>query len=270
MFAVTTRNKLRSKRYAPHMVRAWLRVRKQLYETPGMLRYTTGIANLTEFYTCTLWDTEMEMFAFMSSGAHRDMMWNFKKWSDSFWAMRWDASDDELGYWDIPGAVHVESFAALENHSAGASKQNSSHNYVAEWLILQNVIKAPEAPVEPSPGIPGTAAVVARVPIDSLMTFMRLRKVLRPWRKNNIPGQVRFSMTLGIGESLVIAIWEAGALEESRAMMATLLRQFPHAWSMRFRGHDYEVGHWNDLRLREILLPEHAYQQDNQSEPAAS
>ena len=256
MFAVTTRNKLRSTFYAPHMFRAWLRVRKQLYETPGMLRYTTGIANLTEFYTCTLWETEMDMFAFMSSGAHREMMWNFKKWSDSFWAMRWDATMDELGYWDSPGAIHVDSFAAMENDSNGATSQGSKHNYVAEWLVSHDVIKEAEAPLEPSPGIPGTAAVVARVPIDSLLSFIQLRKVLRPWRENKVPGIIRFSMTLGIGESLVIAVWEAGALEESRAMMATLLRKFPSAWSMRFKGHDYEVGHWNQLRLREILLPE--------------
>lgn len=259
MFAVTTRNKLRSARYTLHMIKAWLKVRKQLHETPGMLRYTTGIANLTEFYTCTLWDTEMEMFAFMSSGAHRDMMWNFKKWSDSFWAMRWDASKDELGYWDVPGAVHVDSFATRENLSTGAAKQGNICNYVAEWLVSHDVIKTAETSLKPSPGKPGTAAVVARVPVDSILTFTRLRKTLRPWRSHNMPGLIRFSMTLGFGESLVIAVWKAKALDESRALMATVLRQFPYAWTMRFRGHDYEVGHWDDLRLREILLPENPF-----------
>ncbi|HIM95408.1 MAG TPA: hypothetical protein EYM53_02175 [Gammaproteobacteria bacterium] len=53
-----------------------------------------------------------------------------------------------------------------------------------------------------------------------------------------------------------MAIWKANALEESRALMATVLRKFPNAWSMRFRGHDYEVGHWDNLRLREIILAE--------------
>ncbi|SFV80495.1 hypothetical protein MNB_SUP05-13-632 [hydrothermal vent metagenome] len=254
MFAVTTRNKLRSPLYVPHMIRAWLRVRKQLYETPGMLRYSTGIANLTEFYTLTLWETEAEMFAFMSSGAHREMMWNFKRWSDSFWAMRWDASADELGFWDVPGAKHIDSFAAIQNKSKGSTKQDIGHNYVAEWLVSHHVLKKEEAPLEPSPGIPGTAAVVIRVPIDNLAAFIKLQNVLRPWRKNSPSELLRFSMTLGIGESLIIAIWKANALEESRALMATVLRKFPDAWTMRFRGHDYEVGHWDDLRLREILL----------------
>jgi hypothetical protein len=45
MFAVTTRNKLRSPLYAPYMIRAWLRVYKQLYETQGMLRYPLGNNN---------------------------------------------------------------------------------------------------------------------------------------------------------------------------------------------------------------------------------
>jgi len=79
MFAVTTRNKLNSARFAPYMIRAWFHVRRQLYETRGIIRYSTGISNLTEFYTITLWDNEMDMFAFMSSDAHRDMMWNFSK-----------------------------------------------------------------------------------------------------------------------------------------------------------------------------------------------
>ena len=258
MFAVTTRNKLRSPLYAPHMIRAWLRVRKQLYETPGMLRYSTGVANLTEFYTLTLWETEEQMFAFMSSGAHRDMMWNFRRWSDSFWAMRWDASADELGYWDIPGSMHIDSFAALEDKSKGSTKQGKGkgHNYVAEWLVSHHVLKKKEAPLEPTLGIPGTAAVIIRVPISSLAAFIKLRSVLRPWRQNSPKELIRFSMTLGIGESLIMAIWKANALEESRALMATVLRKFPNAWSMRFRGHDYEVGHWDNLRLREIILAE--------------
>jgi len=37
--------------------------------------------------------------------------------------------------------------------------------------------------------------------------------------------------------------------------MATLLRDFPNAWAMRCRGHDYEVGSWDNLKLGEIRLP---------------
>ena len=136
LFVVTTRNKLRSARFAPHMIRAWLRVRRQLFETPGMLRYKTGISNLKEFYTCTLWDTEMEMFAFMSSGAHREMMWNFRQWSDSFWAMRWDQTQDELGHWFVPGTSVEGRFSARPNISKNAAfRSSTTRNHVAEWLI---------------------------------------------------------------------------------------------------------------------------------------
>lgn len=255
MFAITTRNKLRSRRYAPHMVRAWFRVRRQLYETPGMLRYTTGIANFTEFYTCTLWKTEMEMFAFMSSGAHRDMMWNFSRWSDTFWAMRWNASVDELGRWNTTGDENGGKFASMITSGPETIRQApSADNYVSRWLVEQGVIPKPDVP-DPPPGIPATTAVLARIPMISPTKLVRLRRVLRPWRSGH-PHLLRFTLAVGPGECFLIAVWEAGALEESRALMATLMRSFPDAWTMRFRGHDFEVGHWDDLRLREILLPE--------------
>lgn len=258
MFAVTTRNKLRSARYAPNMIRAWFRVRRQLYGTPGMLRYTTGIASLTEFYTCTLWETEMQMFAFMSSDAHRDMMWNFSRWSDSFWAMRWDASEDELGTWKVSGVMDEGAFASRFNLSPGAATQPSPRgNYVSRWLVDQGVIPEPEEPEEPEKpsGIPGTTAVVARVPMISPLTLVRLRKRLRPWLTAH-PDLLRFTLAVGLGECFLIAVWKVGALEESRVLMATLLRRFPNAWTMRFRGHDYEVGHWDQLRLREVRVPD--------------
>lgn len=220
-----------------------------------MLRYTTGIANLTEFYTCTLWDTEMEMFAFMSSGAHRDMMWNFSKWSDAFWAMRWEATQDELGHWEIAGADEEGSYASRTNLALGATIQSPSReNYVSRWLVEQGVIPKPDIPETP-PGTPGTTAVLARIPIILPTSLVRLRRVLRPWRSDR-PHLLRFTLAVGPGECFLIAAWEAGALEESRALMATLMRGFPNAWTMRFRGHDFEVGHWDDMRLREILQPE--------------
>ena len=98
--------------------------------------------------------------------------------------------------------------------------------------------------------------MLARIPMISPMALVRLRRVLRPWRSDH-PHLLRFKLAVGLGECFLIAVWEAGALEESRALMATLMRSFPNAWTMRFRGHDFEVGHWDDLRLREILLPEY-------------
>ena len=87
MFAITTRNKLRSRRHAISMIFAWRRIRQQLARTPGMLAYTTGMANLTEFYTLTLWEKEIDMTLFMASDDHREMMWNVRHWSESFWSM---------------------------------------------------------------------------------------------------------------------------------------------------------------------------------------
>lgn len=89
MLAVTTRNKLRSRRFFAPMLYASAQVRRQLADTPGIVRFTTGISGLTEFYTLTIWESKTAMFQFTGSGNHRQMMWLFTRWSDSFWSMRW-------------------------------------------------------------------------------------------------------------------------------------------------------------------------------------
>ncbi len=222
------------------------------------MRYSTGIANLTEFYTITLWANEMDMFAFMSSGAHRDMMWNFSKWSESFWAMRWDASTDEIGAWRTPTSA-AKGFDEQFDVTVGSSGQ-STPNPVREWLIEKGITKdleisdAPEETSDKPKGIPGTAAVLARIPAISPLKYYKILSLLRSWRAS--PGIIKLSTCVGLGECIVIAIMDAGALEESRRLMLTLEKYFPDAWAMRFRGHDYEVGHGDGLRLREILLPD--------------
>ena len=237
------------------MIAAWLKIRRQLYQTPGMLRYTTGIANLTDFYTCTLWETEMEMFAFMSSGAHRDMMWNFSRWSDAFWAMRWDATADELGQWRIPNQADEGRFACLPNLSpAAATRKPPQPGPVMSYLVEHGVVPEIVMP-DTKPDMAASTAVLARIPVISPTSVLALRRLIQPWRKNNVD-LLRLSLSVGIRECSLIAIWRPGALEDSRKLMATLARQFPRAWAMRFRGHDFEVGHWDDLRLREIESPE--------------
>lgn len=235
------------------MIRAWLHIRRQLRETPGMLRYTTGISSLREFFTCTLWDTELEMFAFMSSGAHREMMWNFRRWSDSFWAMRWDQTQDELGYWEDARASVQGRFAPRANVSRNAALRSSTtRNHVAEWLSIHGLSVEPQEDAS-RVAASGTTAVIARIPSTSLVSIGRLRTLLRPWRTKN-PDLLRFTLAIGIGEALVIAVWKIGALEESRALMVAISHACPDAWAMRFTGHDYEVGSWDNLRLGEIRL----------------
>ena len=254
MFAITTRNYIRSRRYVPQMIIAWLKVRRQLYQTPGMLRYTTGIANLTDFYTCTLWDTEMEMFAFMSSGAHRDMMWNFSRWSEAFWAMRWDATADELGCWRMSNQTDEGRFACIPNLSPDASISKSNRDSpVISYLHKKGIIPESELS-EAKPDMAASTAVLARIPVISPASVLRLRKITQPWCNGN-PDLLRLSLSIGIKECFLIVIWWPGALEDARKLMATLVHHFPRGWTMRFRGHDFEVGHWDDLRLREIEPP---------------
>jgi len=221
-----------------------------------MIRYSTGISNLTEFYTITLWQNEMDMFAFMSSDAHRDMMWNFSKWSDSFWAMRWDASTDEVGAWATSPNFIDKGFHEQFDVSHGKSGQ-ITQNPVRDWLIEKGISKELEISednADQAEGIPGTAAVLARIPAKSLLKYYKILNKLHSFRTST--GIIKFSTCVGLGECIVIAILDAGALEESRRLMLMLEKYFPDTWAMRFKGHDYEVGHWDGLRLREILLPD--------------
>jgi len=129
---------------------------------------------------------------------------------------------------------------------------------VRDWLIEKGISKqleisdASEETSDQAEGIPGTAAVLARIPARSLLKYHKILSVLRSRRTST--GIIKLSTCVGLGECIVIAIMHAGAFEESRRLMLMLEKNFPDTWAMRFRGHDYEVGHWDGLRLREILL----------------
>src|SRR5262245_1647780 len=100
MLAVTTRNRLKSARFLPAMLAARRLVDAQLRETPGLVRWADAIGGLTAFYTLTVWANKHVMFDFMSSDAHRAMMWQITKWTDEFWSMRWQPGAEELGAWN--------------------------------------------------------------------------------------------------------------------------------------------------------------------------
>lgn len=242
MFAITTRNKLRSRRFALNMVWAWSHVRRQLERTPGMLAYTTGIASLTEFVTLSLWEKEIDMFLFMSSDDHLDMMWNFRHWTDSFWSMRWNATHEEAGAWD--GRMFAAFPPAPEARYAGPG-------YLDEDRVpqrLKTLLGSIARPLEPR--TLEVDAVIARIATRSLAEVIRLKRALRPWKAE--PSVLRFAVAVGLGECMLVAAWDKTRQNRVSALIGFLEERFPCSWAMRFQATDFEVGHWDRLRFRDL------------------
>lgn len=238
MFAIVTRNKLRSHRHAASMVWAWWHIRRQLAETPGMLRYTTGIANLREFYTLTLWERELDMYRFMSSDAHAQMMWNFRKWDESFWSMRFNPCEEEIGEW------HERRFAGAERDT-GTFADAVPDELLSHLPVLQQFRMQPAGCRTLR-----IDAVIGRVPAPSPLAILRVRRALRSW--HDAGAVSRSVVAVGPGECLLVAVPARPQSEQARTMLTRLDERLPEAWGMRFHLTDFEIGHWDQLRLREL------------------
>ncbi len=99
VLVVTTHSRLRSVRFFPVMMLATKRIRRQLTNTEGVLRWASVVAGPTEFWTITVWRSPHAMQEFVRSGAHGAVMWRFADWLRSFWLMRWKPGQRELGSW---------------------------------------------------------------------------------------------------------------------------------------------------------------------------
>lgn len=247
MFAITTRNKLHSRRHALSMIFAWARIRQQLARTPGMLAYTTGMANLTEFYTLTLWEKEIDMTLFMASDDHREMMWNARHWSQSFWSMRWNPTPDEIGDWCGKAFAADVGSAPAKPRYIGPGYLNPSE--VPEKLrsVLRNITRQNEPETLP------VNAVIGLIPMGSPMKLHLLRRVLHSWQSSR--NVLYFKLCVGLGECLLLVVWKKNAEQEAPALLRALQDRFEEAWAMRFHATDFEIGHWNQIRFRELAAP---------------
>jgi hypothetical protein len=246
--AVTTRNKLRGRQFFLPMVRGWLVVRRQLWQTPGVARYVTGIASLTEFYTLTIWESRAAMFNFTAGDGHRQMMWNFTRWSESFWAMRWQLTPDQWGAWGNfrQGGDDTE-FQPDEAPSGPAWLFRSQ---LAEALAPYIDVAGRPDKRHLNPTACGVEAILARIETRSLLDVSGVLQSARRWRAS--PGLLRFALGIGLGECLVVSLWRADGLEVSQAWMHLVRERFPKSWIVRCTAGDYEIGHWGNLRLRQV------------------
>ncbi len=209
-----------------------------------MLAYSTGIAGLTEFFTVTLWEKEIDMFLFMSSEDHRDMMWNARNWSESFWSMRWDPAGHEFGNWD--GMSFANEISGQKKKQAYLGPGYMHPSEVPDGLLpfLKNITRQTEPePIE-------VPAVLARIPARSMLGTVRISRALKVW--HNSQDLLYFRSCAGFGECILIAIWKPQREDLSADLIKTLGENFPQSWAMRFQATDFETGHWNGLRFREL------------------
>lgn len=244
MLAVTTRNRLHSARFCLPMLRARVLIARQLAETPGLVRYASGIAGPTEFLTLTVWEDKAAMRRFMQSGAHERFMWLFSRWTKSFWGMRWEPGEEEWGTWDglrLAGRV---------------ARSRPVSPLVAVGLLPPESPRAgptgPRAesgPIEPRAcGLFGATAILEGP--RALAGVAGVGGRLRAEAAGN-GDLVRWAVGLDLPpRALVLTLWRDTPVANGRAL-ELLGRELGAAWALRWQAGDYEIGHWEGLRLRQ-------------------
>jgi hypothetical protein len=245
MLAVTTRNRLRSARFCLPMLRARRVIARQLAETPGLIRYASGVATPTEFLTLTVWEDRAAMLAFMRSGAHERLMWLFTRWTASFWGMRWEPSEAEVGGWD-----------GLRLSLATATARPVSP-LVAVGLLPPNPPRAGPLGPRPEGGVVepracGLVGVTARLTgIGGLVSMRGTRRRLAAEAADN-PDLVRWAVGADLPpQALLVSLWRDSPAARARAL-AVLGHDLRASWAMCWQPADYEIGHWDGLRLRQV------------------
>jgi hypothetical protein len=219
------------------MLLARRRIARQLANQPGLVRYASGVSTPTEFFTLTVWENRESMQCFMQTGAHEQLMWQFTRWTSSFWGMRWepDSEADEVGTWD-----------GLRLSSLAANPRPQSPMIVAGLLPPNAPLAGPWGPrpetVTIEPRGSGMFAVTAQ--------FTGTVAAARALRGGHASENVRWGVGVDWSpRALGIGIWrdEPGvrrrALDHAQGLGAT--------WAMCWQAADYEIGHWDGMRLRQ-------------------
>jgi hypothetical protein len=245
VLAVTTRNKLHSWRFCLPMLRARRSIRQQLEQTPGLIRQLTAMASPTEFFTFTVWESRRAMFHFMSSGAHEAFMWMFARWSASFWSMRWLPTAAEVGTWD--GVA----LAGLMSDQPWRRPQPPPLPLPEQRLIDGSAGRSAD------PGRSGVVATTALIETAHPGRAWALRRAIQELgRDPRRPPILR--CTVGVVDRhrcLALILWQATEHQEPEALpdLVGLIQQRLRAtWTMRWAAGEYEIGHWNGMRLRQL------------------
>lgn len=266
-FAVTTRSRLRGLRFFFPMLRASLRIRRQLRESPGCVRFASIIMGPREFWTITVWETRQKMIDFMRSGEHEDIMWDFSKWLKSFWLMRWRPTTDEQGTWS---GLQLGSRYPAEEQPVPERTADQQAALQAVWDNMPR-LKAAAAPsgaasFDHAPQQRRARRLVAGGVSSTLRLIVPRGKTPAGWlavrrlRSSLLENPDVLRAAFGISRprelyALVVFRNEDAWREfDSSQMVEKLRERWPEGvWTMRWDAEN-EFGHWDGLRLRRVKL----------------
>ena len=257
LFAFTTRSRLKGPWFFPAMMLATKKIRRQLQDSPDVVRWASVIASPTEFWTITVWRTRHDMHEFAQSGAHDEIMWRFSKWLDSFWLMRWRPGPVEFGAWG--GLTLAQPEPQMRRGTARPELQEALE-YLPRLKAATDATG--RATYEASPAVrrqraevAGPRAVVVHVHSGGLRRRAGLR-ALRRLRSELAGDDELLRAVVGFGKSgdaFLLSVWRdrkgAAAFLQSPGLGKVLARWPDASWSNEWLPEN-EFGHWDGLRLR--------------------
>src|SRR5262249_12162201 len=120
----TARLRLGSWRFVPGLVWYALRSRAQAISSPGNLAALTLREANRAFWTCSVWQDECDMRAFMTSGAHRNAMPHLLDWCDEASVAHWHQDSPEPPGWsEIHRRMQREGRASKVRHPSPAHRR---------------------------------------------------------------------------------------------------------------------------------------------------
>lgn len=250
LLIVTTRSRLRSIFSFPPMMLATRRVRRQLVDTPGLVRWASVVSSPTEFWTITAWRSRHEMQEFMRSDAHGDIMWGFSRLLRSLWLVRWRPTEHEVGSW---AGVRLAPSAPRPRRDVDLVLPPVLSELVGDDGVI-SFEASPEArrAREQLKGVGGAVLSVQTRRRQFLGAWLRMARHRR--RLFEDPALLRSVIGIGSGGSCyLLSIWrtpqDAARLLDSEWSRNMHTRYGALYWANEWTP-ESEFGNWDGLRLR--------------------
>ena len=119
-----TRLRVRSWFYLPAFLVRSLRIGQQAKKAPGNLRVKVLQDRRSTFWTCTCWESEAAMKAFMMAKPHGPTMRKLLEWCDEAALVHWSQPDPELPTWsEAHERMQREGRTSKVNHPSEAHRK---------------------------------------------------------------------------------------------------------------------------------------------------